>query len=77
MDSSYVELLKNIQNIVKLEALSVKMKDVMQTRNGDVLIEVRNKIEVEVKLSSAIREAVGNGLNAHRLDPRTLGILQS
>lgn len=49
----------------------VKIKRVRKTRNEDVLIELGEDTDNKTKLSTAIREAVGDEGNVRQLIPPT------
>ena len=64
---NYAEVLKNFKRQVNPGGLGVRVKSFKETRNGDVLIEKSISTEVRGKLSSAIREADGEGRSVREL----------
>lgn len=68
--SSYAEVFKDVKGKVQLDTVSLKIRGIRRTRNGNVFTEVGSDAEGRAKMSSAIMEDVGNGEDVRELIPR-------
>ena len=67
---AYADILAQIKESVSGEATAANICTVRKTQAGNVLIEIRGKVEGQTALFEAVKATTGENVNVTRLTPR-------